>query len=133
MKKKISLYLMIIFYLLAGLNHFRSPANYLAIIPGYLGNASYINVAAGISEILLAILLLISLTRRIAAYGIILMLLAFIPTHVYMLQYHICIGDYCPPVWMLWFRLVILQPLLIWWAWSIRNIVTKKASLSEML
>ncbi len=121
MKKKISLYLMIIFYLLAGLNHFRSPANYQAIIPTYLGNASWINIAAGISEILLAILLLFNTTRRIAAYGIILMLLAFIPTHIYMLQYHICIGEYCPPDWALWIRLIILQPILIIWAWSVRN------------
>ncbi|MEO7263625.1 MAG: MauE/DoxX family redox-associated membrane protein [Ferruginibacter sp.] len=121
MKKKISLYVMIIFYLLAGVNHFRSPANYKAIIPAYLGNASWINIAAGISEILLAILLLFKLTRRLAAFGIILMLLAFIPAHVYMLQDHICIGKICPPDWVLWFRLFVLQPILIMWAWSVRN------------
>lgn len=112
---------MIIFYLLAGVNHFRSPANYKAIIPAYLGNASWINIAAGISEILLAILLLFKLTRRLAAFGIILMLLAFIPAHVYMLQDHICIDKICPPDWVLWFRLFVLQPILIMWAWSVRN------------
>lgn len=128
-----SLYLMIIFYLLAGLNHFRSPANYMAIIPAYMGNASIINIAAGISEILLAVLLISTATRFLAAFGIILMLLAFIPAHVYMLQNHICLGEYCPPVWVLWFRLIILQPLLIWWAWRIKNIINKKASPEKML
>lgn len=78
-------------------------------------------MAAGISEILLAILLLFIATRRLAAFGIILMLLAFIPTHVYMLQYHICVGKVCPPDWVLWSRLFILQPILIMWAWRIRN------------
>ena len=121
MKKKISLYFMIIFYLLSGLNHFRSPENYMSIIPAYLGNASLINTVAGIAELLLAILLIFKPTRYIAALGIILMLLAFLPTHVYMLQYHICVGKLCAPDWLLWLRLFVMQPLLIVWAWSVRN------------
>ena len=122
MKKKISLYAMALFYLLAGTNHFRNPGNYMAIIPPYLGHASLINTMAGIAELMLGLLLLFSATRKFAFYGIAAMLLAFVPAHIYMLQEHNCIGKFCVPGWLLWGRLILLQPLLIWWAWSVRNV-----------
>ncbi len=83
MKKQLSLYGMSALYLLAGLNHFINPAFYYKIIPPYLGNPRVINTVAGISEILLAILLLPVLTRKWAGYGIILLLLVFVPAHIF--------------------------------------------------
>ncbi|MEX0635229.1 MAG: MauE/DoxX family redox-associated membrane protein [Ferruginibacter sp.] len=121
MKKQVTLYVMALFYLLAGMNHFRSPDTYLHIIPNYLGDASVINILAGIAELVLAILLLFKHTQKLAAYGIIFMLLAFIPTHIYMLQTGFCIGTLCAPHWILWIRLLLLQPLLIGWAWWVRK------------
>ncbi|RYY70954.1 MAG: hypothetical protein EOO13_04795 [Chitinophagaceae bacterium] len=125
MKKRISLYVMFALYLLAGINHFRKPESYYAIIPDWIGNVVLINTAAGIAEILLACLLLFKVTRKWACYGIILMLLAFIPSHIYMLQIGFCreiAGQIrCAPAWALWIRLLVLQPLLIGWAWSNRN------------
>ena len=118
MKKKISLFVMAAFYLLAGINHFRTPETYYQIIPAYFSNPHSINIEAGIAEILLAILLLISTTKKISCYAIIIMLLAFIPAHIYMLKVGFCIKDLCLPTWALWARLIILQPLLILWAWS---------------
>lgn len=121
MNKKIALYAMLIFYALAGINHFSNPDFYLNIIPSYLGDASLINLLAGIAEIVLAVLLLFKATRTVAAYGIILMLVAFIPTHIYMLQTGFCSGTFCAPEWLLWVRLLLLQPLLIAWAWLVRK------------
>lgn len=111
---------MVTLYLLAGLNHFINPEFYYKIIPPYLGNPGVINTVAGISEILLAILLLPVLTRKWACYGIILMLLAFVPAHIYMLQKEFPVNGRNTPAWILWVRLVIIQPLLILWAWSNR-------------
>jgi uncharacterized membrane protein len=116
MKKKISLYVMAAFYLLAGINHFRSPQNYYAIIPPYIGHVYLVNIISGVAEILAAILLMIPATRKWSCYGIIAMLFAFVPAHVYMIQAN-CSGAFCLPVWILWVRLILLQPLLIWWAW----------------
>jgi uncharacterized membrane protein len=120
MKKKISVYGMTAFYLLAGFNHFRSPESYYAIIPPWLGNLQLINSLAGVAEISLALLLVFNITRRWACYGIIFMLIAFIPSHIYMLQKGFEINDHDVPAWILWVRLIIFQPLFIWWAWANR-------------
>ncbi len=109
-------------YLLAGFNHFINPEFYLKIIPQYMGNAQMINTVSGIAEITLAILLFFKATRTWACYAVILMLLAFLPAHIFMLTKGFCIGENCTPQWILWIRLLLLQPLLIWWAWSVRNV-----------
>jgi uncharacterized membrane protein len=77
--KIIGLYLMAGFYLFGGINHFRTPEFYLPLIPDYLPTPDLLNLLAGIAEIVLAIGLLIPNTRNWAAWGVIAMLLAFIP------------------------------------------------------
>ncbi len=109
---------MSIFYIGAGINHFRNPDAYYSIIPPYFSNAYLINILSGIAEICLGILLFFSPTRKMACYGIIIMLLAFIPAHIYMIKAGFCIKDFCLPIWALWARLLVLQPLLIFWAWK---------------
>jgi uncharacterized membrane protein len=122
MKKRISLIIMIIFYIIAGINHFRNPDAYYRIIPEYLPNPYLINIVSGIAEMIFAILLVFPLTRKAAAYGIIIMLIAFIPAHIVMIQKGWCINPrYCLPVWLTWVRLFPLQFLLMWWAWSNRK------------
>ena len=121
MLKNKSLLLMALFYLLAGINHFRKPLTYYSIIPPYFHDHYFRNIIAGMAEILFAVLLLIPITKKYACYGIILMLIAFIPSHIYMIKAGFCIEGYCLPQWTLWFRLFVLQPLLVWWAWSNRK------------
>lgn len=116
--KKPSLYLMAFLYLLAGINHFVSPESYLPLIPNYLPNPNLINILAGIAEIILSIGLLIPKTRKIASWGVILMLVAFIPSHVYFVQIGSCIeGGICTPQWVGWVRLIVIHPILLAWAW----------------
>lgn len=125
MKKRVSLLVMFVFYFIAGINHFRNPASYHKLIPPAIGHQEWINIAAGIAEIVSAVLLLFNPTRKWACYGIIIMLIAFIPSHIYMAQTGFCPeinGEiYCAPQWLLWVRLFLLQPLLLWWAWQNRN------------
>jgi uncharacterized membrane protein len=121
MKKQVALYGMVVLYALAGFNHFRSPDTYLKIIPPYLGDPSLLNLLAGVAEVVLAGLLLFAATRKWAAYGIIAMLAAFVPTHIFMLKTGFCIETFCAPEWLLWMRLLLLQPLLMVWAWSVRK------------
>lgn len=117
---------MFIFYFGAGINHFRNPGSYYKIMPPYFPQPHLLNMLAGAAEILLAILLLFPKTRRLSAYIIILMLIAFIPVHIYMIETGFCLNETtCLPVWGLWLRLVVLQPLFILWAWSLRNYNTK--------
>ena len=120
--RKFSLLAMIAVYLLAGINHFIKPAMYYPIIPPYLPWPVTINIISGIAEIILAGMLVFKSTRRLAAIGIIIMLIAFIPAHVYMIQKGGCMSaEVCIPAWAAWLRLFPLQFLLMYWAWTNRK------------
>lgn len=121
MSKKGSLIIMAVFYLLAGINHFNNPGAYLKIIPEIFTLPELINIASGIIEIVLAIMLFIPKTRKIACYSIIAMLIAFIPAHIYMIKTGWCVKQFCFPSWAIWLRLIVMQPLLILWAWNNRK------------
>lgn len=81
-----SLFLMATIYILAGLNHFRIPNFYLQMIPPYLPQPLFLIYLSGVIEIVFGVLLFFKKTRRLAAIGIILMLMAFMPAHLYMYQ-----------------------------------------------
>jgi uncharacterized membrane protein len=84
--KNILLVVMIIAYLLAGANHFKSPGGYIKIIPPYLPYPALLNILAGVFEIAFAVMLVLPVTRPLGAWGIVLMLIAFMPAHIYMIQ-----------------------------------------------
>lgn len=116
--KKLSLYTLIVFYILAGINHFRNPASYVRIIPYYLPYPILLNILAGCFEIIFGILLIFTKTRIYAAWGIILMLIAFLPVHISMIRdAPLQLGNLTVTPLVAWVRLLILQPLLILWAW----------------
>jgi len=72
--KKVSLIVLIIGYLLAGINHFAHPDSYIHIIPHYIPFPKLMNILAGGFELLFAVMLIFPRTRPIAAWGTILML-----------------------------------------------------------
>lgn len=105
-------------YIIAGLNHFIQPEIYYPLIPPYLGDPSLINLAAGIAEVLLGIGLLVKPTRKLAAYGLIAMLIAFVPSHLYFIQIGSCVESIlCVAPWIAWARLIVIHPLLMYWAY----------------
>jgi uncharacterized membrane protein len=116
--KKISLIILIIFYLVAGANHFYNPVSYYRIIPPYIPWPQTVNLLAGSFEFSFAIMLIFKKTRKLAAWGIILMLLAFLPVHISMIgNAPLKLGNLTVTPFIAWVRLVALQPLLILWAW----------------
>jgi len=122
-RQKASLVLLVFFYLVAGSNHFIDPDFYYPLIPEYLGNQHLINMLAGLAELLLALMVLSPKTRRIGSYGIILMLIAFIPSHLYFIQIGSCVTEgLCVPEWISWSRLLLIHPLLIYWAYAVGRI-----------
>ncbi|HHP7241569.1 MAG TPA: hypothetical protein ACFCUD_07840 [Cyclobacteriaceae bacterium] len=115
---RLSLYLLGIFFILAGFNHFRAPEFYFPLIPPYLPNPYIINIASGFLEIFFGILLFIPATRKIAGYLILAMLIAFIPSHFYFIQVGGCIDDgLCTPIWVAWVRLIVIHPILMMWVY----------------
>lgn len=112
-------YLFIVFYLIAGINHFIHPQIYYPLIPKYLSNyAVWINIAAGIAEVMIAVLMMSSQTIKLSSTLAIAMLLAFIPSHIYFIQAgNLVIGNFLITPFIAWIRLLIIHPLLIYWAW----------------
>lgn len=109
--KQIALYLLIAGYFLAGINHFWHPKFYYKITPPYIGDAYWINIIAGVAEIILAAMMIFPETRMVGGYLIIVMLLAFLPAHIYTFKM-------LPNMQTLaWVRLVVIHPILIAWAW----------------
>lgn len=120
--KKISLWVLIIGYLLAGINHFVHPAGYLSIIPSYIPFPKLMNALAGGFEMLFALLLMYAKTRPFAAWGIVLMLTAFLPVHIQMvIDAPLIVGKiYVTPL-IAWIRLFLQPVLMLWAAWHIKN------------
>ena len=120
--KSFSLFIIVIFYVLAGLNHFINPSFYLPLLPNYIPYHAFIVPFSGALEILLGLGLIFKISRHHAAYAIIAMLVAFIPSHVYFIEIGGCIdGGLCAPAWVGWVRLLIIHPLLLAWAWYHRK------------
>ena len=109
------LYLMALVYILAGINHFRSPRLYIKIIPPYFPNPKLLNTISGFAEIFLAITLCIPAFSIYAAWGIIALLIAVFPTHIYM--YSNEKASMGLPRWALLMRMP-LQLILIYWAFQ---------------
>lgn len=114
--------LLILFYLLAGINHFINPEFYYPLIPPYFPKPTVINFFAGTIEILFSIGVAVPRWRKGSVIFIIVMLIAFIPSHMYFIQEGACMSDggLCTPMWVAWFRLIIVHPILIAWAWYVK-------------
>ncbi len=82
--RKAGLFLLILLFLLAGLNHFNNPELYIAAIPPYLPLHSELSYIAGVSEIVGAIGLIFAQTRKVAGYFLVALLIAIYPANVHM-------------------------------------------------
>ena len=102
-------------YVAAGAGHFIVTRAYMRIMPDYLPAHREIVLLSGAAEIAGGLGLLIPPTRRTAAWGIILLLIAVLPANVWMVQH----PERYPniPLWVSWIRLP-LQLALIAWAWQ---------------
>lgn len=116
--KNVMLYGMVVFYILGGYNHFNNPSFYIPLIPPYLATwAVELNLISGFVEIVLGILLILKQTRKWAGWGIVLMLLAFIPSHIYFIERgNFSLGSFTMTPIISWIRLLVFQPLFILWA-----------------
>jgi uncharacterized membrane protein len=120
--KKIILYLIVVVFFAAGVNHFIHPSFYEPMMPSYLPYHTLLNFLAGVAEVTGALLLAFKCSRKWGVYLLVATLVGFIPAHIYMIQIGGCMSkDICLPLWGAWVRLFPLQFLLIWWVWSARK------------
>lgn len=115
--ERIGLWAMAAFYVAAGFNHFRDPAFYLPMMPPYLPLHRELVLASGLAEVGLGLALLVPALRRLAAWGVIALLVAVFPANLHVALENVPIGGRPEGlgVWN-WVRLPF-QALLIAWAW----------------
>jgi uncharacterized membrane protein len=120
--KKIARIIFALFFIIAGFNHFLMPAFYYPLIPDYIPFPGLVNFLAGAAEILLGTGLLFRSTRYYAGLGIALLMILFIPSHVYFIEQGSCIENgLCVSPVLGWVRLVLIQPFFIWLGWYFRK------------
>lgn len=84
--KKITIFIMVVFYINVGILHFIDPDWFLPIVPPYLPFHLELVYISGFFEILLGSLLMFQKTRAFAGKGLILLLLAVFPANIYLAQ-----------------------------------------------
>ena len=119
--KRALLYLLATFFVAAGVAHFAATAFFTHIVPPYLPSPEALVYVSGACEVLLGVAVLVPATRRLAAWGLVLLLIAVFPANVHMAVNRVGFVD--PPAWLpqptplgLWLRLPV-QGVLVAWAW----------------
>ena len=114
--KPLARWVLAIFFVVAGLNHFRSPETYLGMMPAWLPAPLLLNAIAGAGEVLGGIGLLWPVTRRAAMAGLVLLLIAVFPANVHVaLMGHMPGFGFSPAV--LWLRLPVQAVFVAWTVW----------------
>ena len=111
--KAISKYLLAIFMIVAGIMHFANPAFFLKIMPPYLPLHKELVLVSGVFEFLLGVLLLVPNCSRMAAWGIVALLISVFPANVYLYQHQ----DILPASPIVHFLRLPLQGVFILWAY----------------
>ena len=120
---KIAVFVLGAFFILGGINHFINPDFYLPLIPDYFPNPSLLNILSGAGEVLAGIAVLLPSTRKLGCNAILFLLIAFLPAHIYFIEKGGCLSDsLCVPAWVAWIRLLVIHPILIYWAYKCRSI-----------
>ncbi len=113
--KNVARWVIAIFFIVAGANHFRTPEIYYAMMPTWITAPKLINEISGACEMLGGIGLLIPATRRCAGWGLLALLVSVFPANVHVaLQGHMDGTNFSP--WILWARLPF-QPVMMLWVW----------------
>lgn len=108
------------FFILAGINHFRSPEFYLNIMPDYVPAHELMVQLSGVTEIVAGIMLLIPGLSRWGAWFIIAHLVVFFTVHFWMIQH--AADRYAEvPLAVLWARIPLQVIFIVWAMWYIND------------
>jgi len=115
--KRVLLWVMGIFYIVAGVNHFLNAQFYLPMMPPFLPWPAGLVFLSGVAEVVLGIAVLVPSLRRPAAWGVILLLIAVFPANVHIALHNVPVfgAKEGAGIWN-WVRLPV-QGVLILWAW----------------
>jgi uncharacterized membrane protein len=123
--KTASKYLLTIFMVGAGSMHFVKTDFYMQFMPPYLPLHRELVYLSGLCEILLGLLLLVPRLSRLAAWGIIALLIAVFPANIYIYQNPELLP--APPLLHL-LRLPLQGVFILWAYWQTRPTSGMEAS-----
>jgi uncharacterized membrane protein len=111
--------LLALFFVLAGINHFRQTGFYLRMMPPYVPWHLAMVQISGVAEVVLGVLLLIPAASRIAAWGLIALLIAVFPANLQMALHPDTFPEFSPRA--LWLRLPLQAVLIAWAYWYTKS------------
>ena len=83
---KVSRFLLALFFVVAGANHFVSPKIYLSIMPAYFPWPAQLVALSGAAEMAGGLGILFPQTRKLAGWGLIALLVAVFPANIQALS-----------------------------------------------
>ena len=116
MAKKILAYFFAAILILSGVMHVVKPEAYAAMIPSFIPEI-VANILAAIAEIVIGVMLIIPRYRRLGGLGFALLMVAFLPIHIWdLVRDDPAIGSFMGAV----IRLIIQFGLIWagWWIWK---------------
>jgi uncharacterized membrane protein len=114
--KSIARFVLALFMISAGVLHFATPAFFVSIVPAWLPAPMLLVQISGVAEIAGGLGVLLPPTRKLAGVGLVALFVAVFPANVNQALHHIPMNGHPVAPALLWGRL-LLQPLLIAWAW----------------
>ncbi len=115
---KMSVFILALFFIAAGANHFISPGTYLPLMPDYLPWHLPLVYLSGAAEMMGGIGICFRMSRRLAGWWLVAVLISVFPANLHMLINDVPINGKNVPMWIYWARLP-LQGLLIAWVYVI--------------
>ena len=119
--KTVFKYLLAIFMIAAGTNHFVNPEFYMTIMPPYLPYHLELVYLSGFLEVALGVMLLVPRFSRLAAWGIVALLIAVFPANIYLYQHQELLA--ASPL-LHFLRLPLQAVFLLWACWHTRATVS---------
>lgn len=105
-------YLLVIFFVGGGINHFVNPDFYIRIMPPYLPWHRELVLLSGVFEVVLGLMVLFPRYLRLAGWGLIALLIAVSPANI-----HMAVNSHLYPEIPIVFHFIRLPLQLVFIAW----------------
>ena len=120
---------MSLLYVIVGVKHFTNTDFFVAIVPPIINWKEEAVLISGFIEIMLGVLLLFNHTRKLAAWGIILLLIAVFPANIYLYVSEAARDMLSISKNQALFRMPFQIPLMIISYWHSKKIQSKQLSI----
>jgi uncharacterized membrane protein len=111
-----------IFFFYAGLMHFVQEESFTAIVPPSIPFPKLIVWITGFMELVFAVFLVLPRYRKLAGLLLAPFLLAVLPANIYMAMNNVPFGEMSATPTILWLRVVLQFPLIVYILWVTGNI-----------